>query len=932
MRVRSFGVALLGASMLSFSAAAVRADTLKPLDYRAYDGWNAIQHTVLTDDGRRVAYALVPEDGEPTLVTRELASGAETRDARGTDEAFAADGSWMAFTLAPKHAALEDARRKGKPPAAEVPRGFAVRTFGAHGDVFAREDVKSWKHAKHGSRFVAYWADAPKDAGASPSPSPAPSGSPDPNATFKKKDDAKTLTLRDVPAGTQTTLADVVDYAFSPDEAYLAYAVETKDGATDGLYVRTLATGATATIARGSGRYKHVTFAPERSQLAFLSDGETYAAPAPRYAIYEWEPGAATAKRLDDPSAAEAPSENREPRFTRDGERIFYGVAAPATPQPSNTPFPIAMDIWNYHDQKLQSEQRVEADATRKDSDVVVTWLGATPHTVALADRRLGAVQTVDNPAFALLANDRAFRMSASWDGGKHEYDAIDLHTGAVRRLVGATRFDATIANDGGEVLAFDDGAQRWYGVRTADAKRTTCSPAHAVAFGDELDDHPDVRPPYGAAGFTADGMHAVVYDRYDAWSCDLATGAMRRLTDGRASHVAYRYIALDPEEHALPPTLTFATFDERTKRAGLATLAPGAARPHDTPLVAGFYGTAVKAKNAATVVVPRGSMETFPDLYATDTTFSSFAKFTNANPQQAEYRWGTSRLVHWTSTQGKKLDGVLLVPNGLDPHAKAPMLVYFYERYSDELNHYFVPGPGTSPSLIRYVSNGYLVFMPDVAYTPGHPGASALAAILPGVKAAEKAAGGLVDDGRVGIAGHSWAAYQIAYMLTKTHRFRAAEAGAAVTNMTSAYGGIRWGSGVVRESQYEVGQSRIGAAPWERPDLYLENSALFHIASITTPYLTIANDADDAVPWYQGIEFFTAMRRLHKEAYMFVYGAEFHNLRNRENQKHWTVHLDEYFDYYLKGAPEPDWMKSGVDFADRGKRDVRPLYGEESP
>jgi dipeptidyl aminopeptidase/acylaminoacyl peptidase len=166
--------------------------------------------------------------------------------------------------------------------------------------------------------------------------------------------------------------------------------------------------------------------------------------------------------------------------------------------------------------------------------------------------------------------------------------------------------------------------------------------------------------------------------------------------------------------------------------------------------------------------------------------------------------------------------------------------------------------------------------------------------------------------------------------MLTKTHRFRAAEAGAAVANMTSAYGGIRWGTGIVRESQYEVGQSRIGATPWERPDLYLENSALFHITAITTPYLTIANDADDAVPWYQGIEFFTAMRRLHKEAYMFVYNNEVHNLRGRENQKHWTVHLDEYFDHYLKGAPLPTWMSRGVDYVDRGKRDVRALYGEQ--
>jgi hypothetical protein len=535
-----------------------------------------------------------------------------------------------------------------------------------------------------------------------------------------------------------------------------------------------------------------------------------------------------------------------------------------------------------------------------------------------------------ESPRYALFASDVAHRMAASWNGGHRDFYAIDLTTGARRLLVRGARNAAVLSEDGREALAFDDAKQAWYGVRASDAKRTTCAAPNGIAFGDELDDHPDARPPYGASGFFADGTHALVYDRYDAWSCDLATGAMKRLTNGRAAHLRYRYVKLDPEERALPATLTFATFDEVTRKAGTATLGAGDAAPHATPLIAGFYGAPVKAEKAAVVVVPRGSFAAFPDLYLTDPSFAHLAKITDANPQQADYRWGTSRLVHWTSAFGTKLDGVLLVPNGLDPKKKAPMLVYFYERFADDVFQYRPPGPGTSPNLMRYVSNGYVVFLPDVAYKIGHPGASALAAILPGVTAAEKAMNGRVDDARVGIAGHSWAAYQIAYMLTKTHRFRAAEAGAAVANMTSAYGGIRWGTGIVRESQYEVGQSRIGATPWERPDLYLENSALFHITAITTPYLTIANDADDAVPWYQGIEFFTAMRRLHKEAYMFVYNNEVHNLRGRENQKHWTVHLDEYFDHYLKGAPLPAWMSRGVDYVDRGKRDVRPLYGEE--
>jgi hypothetical protein len=76
-----------------------------------------------------------------------------------------------------------------------------------------------------------------------------------------------------------------------------------------------------------------------------------------------------------------------------------------------------------------------------------------------------------------------------------------------------------------------------------------------------------------------------------------------------------------------------------------------------------------------------------------------------------------------------------------------------------------------------------------------------------------------------------------------------------------------------------------------------------------------------------QGIECFSAMRRLGKEAYMFVYNGEPHGLRNRDNMKHWTVHQDEFFDDYLPGKPKPDWMEKGVPFLDKGKRDVSDLF-----
>ena len=185
----------------------------------------------------------------------------------------------------------------------------------------------------------------------------------------------------------------------------------------------------------------------------------------------------------------------------------------------------------------------------------------------------------------------------------------------------------------------------------------------------------------------------------------------------------------------------------------------------------------------------------------------------------------------------------------------------------------------------------------------------------------------GFVDPARVGIQGHSWGGYQITYLITRTDMFRAVQAGASVSNMVSAYGGIRWGTGMSRAFQYERTQSRIGGPPWTRSLQFIENSPIFWVEKVNTPYLTIHNDEDDAVPWYQGIEFFSALRRLGKEAWMFNFNTEKHGLRERENQKYWTIYQDEFFDHYLLGKPRPEWMDKGVPYLERGKRDVGEYY-----
>ncbi len=305
-----------------------------------------------------------------------------------------------------------------------------------------------------------------------------------------------------------------------------------------------------------------------------------------------------------------------------------------------------------------------------------------------------------------------------------------------------------------------------------------------------------------------------------------------------------------------------------------------------------------------------------FPDLVTSDGTFKELRKVSNANPQKAQLLWGTSELIHFKNADGVALSGSLYKPENFDPNKKYPMMVYIYEKLTQNVNHFVNPAPGTSINVSYYVSNGYLVLEPDIVYVTGYPGQSALKCVLPAIQSVVDR--GFVDEKAIGIQGHSWGGYQIAYMVTQTNRFRAVAAGAPVVDMISAYDGIRWGTGITRQFQYERTQSRIGGSIWQYPTRFIENSPIFWADRVQTPVMILQNDGDTAVPWYQGLEFFLALRRLGKEVYLFNYNGQPHGLSDRADQKDYTIRLQQYFDHYLKGAPAPDWMEKGVPYLER--------------
>ena len=472
--------------------------------------------------------------------------------------------------------------------------------------------------------------------------------------------------------------------------------------------------------------------------------------------------------------------------------------------------------------------------------------------------------------------------------------------------------------------------------MRVSDGLKTNITKGLGVMFQSETDDRPEHPTPYGQAGWTDGDNTVLLYDRYDIWEVHPDGRAPRMLTAGlgRKQQIVFRYSphragsAGEPgtgggsRARAVRPTSRRSRRRVRCccrpstsarRRAGcIACRSPAAPSRPKLVMLDKAFGVPIKARNADVYVFTLSRFEEFGNLWASSGAFTDMKKVSDANPQQAQYNWGTSELDRLRQRRRQ-------APAG-DPHEAGELRsveeipdarLHLRAAHQQPASLCRAGAGGSSINVTRYVSNGYIILQPDIVYDLGYPGQSALKCVLPAVQ--KVLTMGFVDPARVGIQGHSWGGYQISYMITKTNIFRAVEAGASVGDMFGGYGGIRWGTGMSRAFQYEKTQSRIGVPPWKNPLIYMENSPLFWIENIHTPYLTMANDEDDAVPWQQGIEFFTAMRRLGKEAYMFVYNGEKHGLRQRENQKHWTVHMAEYFDYFFKDAPE-----AGLDGARR--------------
>ncbi|GIV37078.1 MAG: peptidase S9 [Cyclobacteriaceae bacterium] len=908
-----------------------------PLTHAVYDSWKEIPYRALTPDGAYAVYLINPQDGDGKAVFHNLNTNIQDSVQRAAGISITWDSRHAIFKIKPQKNLVQELRRQKKKKD-DLPKDSLGIYHFASRKTEKIPDVRSFKIPEKAGGWMAYQTEPPKETKSSAAkPDSARSNGNKPAAAKKQNDNnGYTLVLRNLGNGTETSFPFVKDYQFDKNgNSLLFYSTGNNQDFKPGVYQYNLARPELQLLYEAHPKYniKGLSVTDDGSQVAFLADTDTTKARIRHFVLYHWKQGDMAARVRATDQSAGIPSgwlisEHHNPYFSEDGTRLFIGTAPPPI-LPDTTLLPeetVNVEVWTWKDDYIYPQQNRQLEQDRKRSYLAVLHLNNN-NLVQLAGTDMPSVDTGNegNAPVALAANEKPYLIMRTWDTDVYkDLTLVNLNTGE-REVIGKKiKGFARLSPMAKYVLWYSNPDTAWYCYSVSGKTTVKLNQNLPVSFADEEDDHPYYPTTYGYAGFTKGDGAVLIYDRYDIWLFDpenkKAPVNLTRI--GRTEKTRFRYVRLDPEERFIDTNqdIYLTAFNEVTRESGFYRYSFKDNKL--TRLMMGPYlaGSLIKARQANRFMFTRETFSEFPDLWVSDASFSAPRKITLANPQMSRYRWGTAELVKWTSADNIPLEGILYKPDGFDPNRKYPMMVYFYERNSDNLHRHIAPAPIRSAiNYTMYVSNGYLVFVPDVVYKTGYPGESAMNCIMPGITAL--IARGFVDEKRIGIQGHSWGGYQVAYMITRTNLFRAAEAGAPVVNMISAYGGVRWESGLSRMFQYEQSQSRIGGTLWEKPLHYIENSPIFFADKVQTPLLMMHNDADGAVPWYQGIEYYMALRRLGKPVWMLNYNNQGHGLTQRQDRTDFAKRMMQFFDHYLKDAPMPEWMVRGVPALEKGIR-----------
>lgn len=638
-------------------------------------------------------------------------------------------------------------------------------------------------------------------------------------------------------------------------------------------------------------------------------------------------------------------------RFSENANWIIFDLKQePLTDIQAIKPLPnaVKLSIWSYKDKKLQPEQRrlLEGGETIRSTVAVSTQTGKMIEIVENDQNR----QIIDFFSDCVVVMDDLDIPDKGNRSSQFAYSVVSLSDGLWRPLKKEARSLLNFSNSpDGKWLVFYDLKQLAYfsfDTETGDIRNITKNvPANFISDGDGS---VFKEPVAAVAGWLSNGQGLVLYDAYDIWQIDPA-GKRKpvNITNGLGKKLRLKLRLVDGAESTMPKdvfslgeSVLITAFSPDNKYNGFYRKKIGEIGDPEKlylgPYI--FYRTRsqkahsfgepgmqpVKALTSNVWIVRRQSAIEFPNYYVTE-DFKTYKALTNLQPQK-KFNWLSAELITWRQLDGTMSQGVLYKPENFDPSKKYPVLFNYYEKSSHRLYEFLEPTfSNDNIDIPWFVSRGYLVFTPDIHYSiASQSGKTAGECAYNSVVSAAQYLAKLsyVDPKRMGLQGHSFGGFQTAYIVTHTNLFAAAVEAAGTTDPISSYLTlIPFGASfehMPKQSGAESGQGRFGATLWQRPDLYIRSSSVLSADKVTTPILIMHNERDGNVPWRQGVEFYMALRRLHKPSWMLQYDNGYHSV-DGEDAVDYTIRMTQFFDHYLKGALPPKWMTEGVPYKLRG-------------
>jgi dienelactone hydrolase len=579
--------------------------------------------------------------------------------------------------------------------------------------------------------------------------------------------------------------------------------------------------------------------------------------------------------------------------------------------QPNST-----VQIWRSDDKQMPPPKHsAEYDAHRPKWSV---WRPSAGTIQILMTAAHPEVVLTGDEKHALVFSHEDYMPKFLYHGEYMDLYIIDIATGIKKLVAQKVRDDEqTVVSPAGKYIAYFKDRQWWvYDIAKA---ATKCVTGGINLSWERVEyDFPGEKPPYLCQGWTENDEQLLLCDQFDVWAFSPDGKKAKRLTEGREANVTWRVwfsgnALMTRDSYAAKTTKTWSIkngvllnfVENGTMREGFSyyTLETGNKNLlcHDTKMV-----SILKATDSDIFTFMENSFEKPPAISIVSKA-DGIKEIVQSNKQQSDYYWGKSELIHYTTPDGKQLKGYLLWPANYVAGKKYPMIVQIYQKLSQNFHQYEPPSleMDSEMNLTNLTLEGYFVLQPDIVFTPHEPGRSALRCVTAAVEEVLKK--GVIDKDNLGIIGHSFGAYETSLIVSQTDMFKAAVAGAGITDAVGYCLGLD-GWGDTNFWRFEYRQMRIDA-PYYGPE-FRENSPVMNAPDIHTPLLLWVGNHEGNVPWWESLKLNNALWRLQKKCVFLVYDGEDHAIGKKENRIDLCARVLHWFNSRLKGEPAEDWAK----------------------